>query len=133
MTYERVWTVRFSDTDPFGIAHYPRIVDAVHEVSDAFMQDIGWPYWDIVDEHGFGLPLVEMNFEFESPVEAGDDVIVELTTDVGTRSVRFDYVARHVDEVVFSGYEQRVCVERGGEVRELPDELAEALAVYASE
>lgn len=74
--YERTWTVRFSDTDPFGIAHYPRIVDAIHETSDMFMQELGWPFWETSQEHGFGLPLVEMDFEFENPVEAGDEVTI---------------------------------------------------------
>lgn len=131
--YERVWTVRFSDTDPFGIAHYPRIVDALHDTSDMFMQELGWPYWELTREHGFGLPVVETNFTFESPVEAGDEVIVELTPSPDDRSVRFDYVARHEGEVAFSGFEQRVCAERGGGVRELPGDLREALAAHAEE
>ena len=133
MSYERVWTVRFSDTDPFGIAHYPRIVDAIHETSDMFMQEIGWPFWEISAE-GFGLPLVEMNFEFEAPVEAGDEVTVELTPDPDDRSVRLEYVARVDGEVAFAGYEQRVCARRdGGGARELPAALREAMAADATD
>jgi 4-hydroxybenzoyl-CoA thioesterase len=132
--YERVWTVRFSDTDPFAIAHYPRIVDAIHETSDMFMQELGWPFWTLADEHGLGLPLVEMNFEFETPVEAGDDVIMELTPDPSTRSVRFDYVARCDGVVAFSGSEQRVCASRDGSgARELPDELRASMLEYATD
>ena len=132
--FERPWTVRFSDADPFGIAHYPRIVDALHETSDVFMQEIGFPFWEISQEHGFGLPLVEMNFEFERPVEAGDEVVIELTPSLGTRSVRFEYVARHDGEVAFSGYEQRVCARTGGEgAIELPADLRAALAEYAED
>ena len=132
--YERTWTVRFSDTDPFGIAHYPRIVDALHETSDMFMEELGFPFWELSREHGFGLPLVEMNFEFENPVEAGDDVGIELTPTLGTRSVRFDYVARCDGEVAFSGHEQRVCAHRGGGgSMELPDDLRAAIAEYAED
>ena len=130
-TFERVWTVRFSDTDPFGIAHYPRIVDAIHETSDIFMEEVGFPFWELSRERGFGLPLVEMNFEFEAPVEAGDDVTVELSPSLGNRSVRFEYVAWCDGRVTFSGYEQRVCAHHGGEgSRELPDDLREALTAY---
>jgi 4-hydroxybenzoyl-CoA thioesterase len=129
--YERTWTVRFSDTDPFGIAHYPRIVDAIHETSDMFMEAIGWPFWEMSQEHGFGLPLVEMNFEFENPVEAGDDVTIELTPTLGNRSVKFEYVARCGDEVAFSGHEQRVCARTGGEgAIELPEDLRKAMEAY---
>jgi 4-hydroxybenzoyl-CoA thioesterase len=134
VSYERVWTVRFSDTDPFGIAHYPRIVDAVHETSDMFMQEIGFPYWVITQEYGYGFPLAEMNFEFERPVEAGDEVTIELTTDLGTRSVRFDYIARCGGAVAFSGYEQRVCVRDDGEgSMAIPDDLRAAMAEYADD
>ena len=132
MSYERTWTVRFSDSDPFGIAHYPRIVDALHETSDMFMQEIGFPFWEISREGGFGLPLVEIDFEFESPVEAGDEVVLELTPDVGDRSVRFDYTATCDGTVAFEGYEQRVCAEHGGGgVIEIPDDLRDAMATYA--
>lgn len=132
--YERTWTVRFSDADPFGIAHYPRIVDALHETSDMFMEDIGFPFWEISQDHGFGLPLVEMNFEFENPVEAGDDVAISLTPDLGERSVRFEYVARCDGEVAFSGYEQRVCAHHGGGgSMELPDDLRAAMQEYAED
>ena len=127
--FERVWTVRFSDADPFGIAHYPRIVDALHETSDVFMQEIGFPFWELTED-GYGLPLVEIDFEFERPVEAGDDVTVSLVPDVGDRSVRFDYVARLDGEVAFSGHEQRVCAERGGGSRPVPDDLRAALSRY---
>jgi len=128
--YERVWHVRFSDTDPFGIAHYPRIVEAIHETSDMFMEDIGFPFWEQAEE-GYGLPLVEMNFEFESPAEAGDDVTIELTPELGTSSVRFDYVARVDGELAFSGYEQRVCTQTSGKgAMELPDDFRTAMEPY---
>jgi len=134
MSYERVWTVRFSDSDPFGIAHYPRIVDALHETSDMFMEEIGYPFWEISQDHGFGLPLVEIDFEFESPVEAGDEVTIALTPDIGTRSVRFDYTATCGGTVAFKGYEQRVCAEHGGGgAIEVPEELRDAMSAYAQQ
>jgi 4-hydroxybenzoyl-CoA thioesterase len=134
MSYERTWTVRFSDSDPFGIAHYPRIVDALHETSDMFMEEIGYPFWEISQDHGFGLPLVEIDFEFESPVEAGDEVTIALTPDLGTRSVRFDYTATCDGTVAFEGFEQRVCAEHGGGgAIEVPDDLRAAMAPYAEE
>lgn len=132
--FERTWTVRFSDTDPFGIAHYPRIVDALHETSDMFMQDIGFPFWELSQEHGYGLPLVEIDFEFTSPVEAGDDVAIDLTPSLGTKSVRFKYEARHGGNVAFAGYEQRVCAKTGGEgAIKIPDDLRDAMAPYAED
>ncbi|MFC6725037.1 acyl-CoA thioesterase [Halobium palmae] len=133
-TFDRVWTVRFSDTDPFGIAHYPRIVDAVHETSDMFMQEIGFPFWETSHDHGFGLPLVQMDFEFERPMRAGDEVTIELTPSLGTSGVRFEYTARCDGDVTFTGYEQRVCAEQGGgSAVEIPDDLRAAMEPYATD
>lgn len=132
--YEREWTVRFSDVDPFGIAHYPRIVDAVHETSDEFMESIGWPFWELSLDHGFGLPIVEVDLEFESPVEAGDRVTIALHVDPGDQSVRYDYVARVDGEVAFTGFEQRVCVDKERiEPMPIPADLRAALAAAVEE
>ena len=131
--FERTWTVRFSDTDPHGIAHYPRIVDALHETSDMFMQEIGYPFWDIAQNRDFGFPLVDMGFEFEHPLHAGDDVRMTLTPDPSTRAVRFEYEAFLDDDTpAFSGYEQRVCaVTGGGGAREIPEEIHSQFRDYA--
>jgi 4-hydroxybenzoyl-CoA thioesterase len=132
--YERTWTVRFSDTDPHGIAHYPRIVDALHETSDMFMQEIGYPFWELTENYDFGFPLVDMQFEFKAPVKAGDDVRMTLTPDPSTRAVRFEYEAYNGDTVALSGYEQRVCAEAGGgDAGEIPDEIHTKFVEYAEE
>lgn len=130
--YERVWTVRFSDTDPHGIAHYPRIVDAVHETSDMFMEEIGWPYWRTHGEEGFGLPIVEVNFDFERPMRGGDKVTISLTPELSERSVRFSYEARTGSIRNFGGYEQRVCLAMGDDsAMAIPAGLRAAMAPYA--
>ncbi|WP_410767435.1 acyl-CoA thioesterase [Haloferax sp. DFSO60] len=130
-SFEHTWTVRFSDTDPFGIAHYPRIVDTVHETADIFMQEIDFPFWEISIEHGFGLPLVKMDFEFERPMEAGDDIVISVVPSLGTRSLRFDYVARKDGEVAFTGYETRVCASKDDvSSRDIPDDLRAAIEPY---
>lgn len=133
MTYERLWTVRFSDADPFGIAFYPRIVAELHETADMFVQEIGFPFWEMAAD-GYGLPIVEVDVEFQRPIEAGDDVRIELTPDPGTRSVRFEFVGRLDDrnEECFTGYEQRACVATDADsAMELPEDLRAALEPYA--
>ena len=129
--YDRVWTVRFSDTDPHGIAHYPRIVDAVHETSDMFMEEIGWPYWRTHGEEGYGLPIVEANFEFERPLRGGDRVTIGLTPSLGDRSVRFEYEARRDGAVAFTAFEQRVCQRMGADrATSVPEDLRAAMTPY---
>lgn len=127
--FEREWTVRFSDTDPFGIAFYPNIVTAVHETAEMFMQDIGFPLWELSQDHGTGLPIVEIDLSFTSPLRAGDEATIALTTDLGRRSVRFNYIGKCGGEEVFTGFEQRAHVPVGGDgAVEIPDDLRTALA-----
>ena len=132
--FERVWTVRFSDTDPFGIAFYPDIVHAVHETADMFMQEVGFPLWELSADHGIGLPIVEIDLSFSQPLRAGDEVHITLTPDLGRRSVRFDYVGECDGEEAFAGFEQRACVPVGGDgAIEIPDDLRAAMAEHADD
>lgn len=124
MRYSRTFTVRFSHCDPFGIAHYPRIVETVHDTSDMFMDTLGWSYYTMSETHGIGLPIVEVDFEFFSPLRAGDEVEIGLDYSIGASSLRFEYTGHTGDSKAFEGFEQRVCVAvDGDEGRPLPDEL----------
>lgn len=128
MGFKRTWNVRFSDTDPFGIAHYPRIIDTIHETSDMFMESIGWSFFTLADQYETGLPLVSMDFDFHGEIEAGDEVEIELEADVGESSVRFDYRATHEGDEVFSGTEYRVYASVNGDGSlPVPDDLRSAI------
>lgn len=133
--YEHDWTVRFADTDPHRIAHYPNIVVAVHDVADRFMEAIGYPFWELTSEYGYGLPIVEVHAEFTAPVRAGDVVTIQLTPALGDRSVRFSYEARLQDgSLAFTAYEQRACVPVDGDrAMAIPDDLRAAMAPYAAD
>lgn len=126
MSYERVWTVGFGDSDPYGIAHYPAIVKAMHETSEAFVRSVGYSYFALAED-GLGLPLVEVHAEFDRPVRADDRVRIELTATLGESSVRFDYEGFRDGERVFHGYEQRVYAEADGGSLPIPDDFREAL------
>jgi 4-hydroxybenzoyl-CoA thioesterase len=132
--YEREWTVRFGDTDRFGIAFYPRIIEAVHDTADRFMAARGLPLWDLAGEYGIGLPIVEVGSEFDRMLQSGDDVVIGLRTDVSTRSVRFQYTGRVDGADAFTAFEQRVCVEVGGEEAvPIPPDVHEVLESAACE
>jgi 4-hydroxybenzoyl-CoA thioesterase len=125
--FEREWTVRFADADPFEIAYYPRILQAMHGTADEYLESIGWPLWTMIDD-GIGLPVVDVGAQFHRPSRMGDTVTIGLTADLGDTSVRFEYAGSRDGEALFTGYEQRVCAEvGGGQSVSLPDGLREAL------
>lgn len=128
------WTVRFADTDVFGIAFYPRIVERFHDTADRFMEDVGFPLWELPQEHDIGLPIVDVGAEFEAQLHAGDTVTIELRTETSQSSTRFLFTGRHEGAVAFLGYEQRVCVPVDGtESTPIPDALRTAIESAAME
>ena len=138
MNDSRTWTRRFSDTDPFGVARYPRIVDALHETlhetSDVFMEEVGFPFRETSREEGVRSPARGEDFRVRG---AGG----------GRRRGRHrtDAVARHPERQVrvrraprrrggVLGGRQRVRARQGGGGSlELPDDLRAAMAGYADD
>jgi 4-hydroxybenzoyl-CoA thioesterase len=127
--YEREWTARFSDTDMFKIVYYPELFNVIHDTADAFLDDLNYPFWRIIDQFGVGLPIVEANAEFSRPIRAGDTVTVSLTHELSRASLRFDFAATHEDgREAFTAFEQRVCVPIEGDgSTAIPEGLREAL------
>ena len=127
--YVREWTARFGDVDMFQIGFYPRLMGEVRRTSERFMESLGHPFRELIDERELGLPIVEAGIEFESPITAGDTVQLELTPRLGETSVRFDVVALHEDgEVAFTAFEQRVCLPvHADETVPLPADVRSAL------
>lgn len=123
------WTCRWNHVDPAEHAYFPRLVDAMHEAGDAFFEAVGAPYWDHPTDFGVRLPIVETGQQFERSVVAGDRITIEVETDLGNSSLRFEFTGRTEDgEVAFTGFEQHVCVPTGGnEATTLPDDLREAV------
>lgn len=127
--YTREWTARFADVDMFQIVFYPELVREVHDTTDMFLEEIGFPLWQLQNDYGIGLPIVETGTQFHRPIEAGETVTIELTHEMGESSLRVDFAATHDDGAdAFDAYEQRVCVPLGGDHSvPLPDDLRRAL------
>jgi len=130
--FEHDWTCRFADADPFGIAHYPDIVVAIHDVSDRFMAEIGYSWATLATEYDCGMPIVEVHVEFEAPIHADDTVTISLRPSLGERSARFSYEGRFPNgTLAFTGHVQRAFVEKGADrASPIPDWLREAFAPY---
>jgi len=125
--FEHEWKCHWGQVDPAGIAYYPRLVDAMHEAGEEFMESIGISYMD-VNQFDMDLPLVAMDMEFRKPVFVGDTISIEVEPDIGNKSLGFDFTARHEDgEVAFEGHEQHVCVDKNKQSMVIPDKVRDPL------
>jgi len=123
--YEYQWKCMWGHVDPAGIAYYPRLVIAMHQAGEDFMDSIGVPYWDLPAEYGVHFPIVAMNMEFTKPVMVGDTITISVEPELGTKSLAMDFVATHEDgSVAYEGHEQHVCVlDEEHRSVEIPDEI----------
>jgi 4-hydroxybenzoyl-CoA thioesterase len=127
--YTREWTIRFGDVDMFQIGFYPRLMSEVRRTTEYFMESLGYPFRELIDERELGLPIIEAGIEFENPVVAGDTLTLIVTPTAGETSLRFEIEARHADgTTAFTAFEQRVCLPVGGdETVPLPEDVRRAL------
>lgn len=127
--FEYEWKCAWGHADPQGIAYYPRLVNAMHQAGEEFMDANGIAYWDIPDDYGIHLPLVAVDLEFSRPIEVADEITIEVEPNLGTKSLELEFTARHEDGgTAFTGREQHVCFSKADdESRELPAELREIL------
>jgi len=119
------WKCGWGHVDPQGIAHYPRLVTAMHQAGEEFMDAIGAAYWDVPEMYDIHLPIVAVDLEFERPVEVGDVLDIRVEPELGTKSLTLSYTAVHESgATAYTGEEKHVCVSKSeGGSRELPADL----------
>lgn len=82
--------VRFAHTDPAGIIFYPRYFEMLNQVmEDWFADGLGYSFRQMVVKEGNGVPAVQVEAEFISPSELGDEILFSLVVeDLGRSSCR---------------------------------------------
>jgi 4-hydroxybenzoyl-CoA thioesterase len=103
--------VHFGDSDAARIVYTPRFLEYAMEALEVFMADvIGYDWYTINKEHGFGTPFVKIGMEIKAPLRPGDRVDISVLVDkVGGSSIHFRTIGTRGDGVVT--FETRfVCV-----------------------
>jgi 4-hydroxybenzoyl-CoA thioesterase len=107
-------TVRWSESDPAGIAFYPKFFEWYDISCAALFDSLGLPWpvlfprYDIV-----GVPIVECGSRFTSPVRWGDTMQVTSTVAwVKEKMFRIDYEVKVGGRVCANGFDVRAWVGR---------------------
>ena len=106
--------VRWSESDPAGIAFYPRFFEwydiACGALFDAY--DLPWPV--IFPKYAIvGVPIVECGSRFVSPVRYGDHVRVRSTIVwLKEKTFRVEHQVSVEDRLCAEGFEVRAWVAR---------------------
>ena len=107
-------TVRWSESDPAGIAFYPRFFEWFDIACGALFDSVGLPWPVLFPSRGIiGVPIVESGARFVSPVRWGDTMTVTATVAwVKEKMFRVDYDVRVAGRHCASGFEVRAWVGR---------------------
>ena len=106
--------VRWSESDPAGIAFYPRFFEWFDIGSDALFASLGLPWPQMFPQYEIvGVPIVECGARFGAPVRYGD--AMQLTSTIAwvkDKTFRVDHEVRIGDRHCASGFEIRAWVGR---------------------
>lgn len=127
--------VRWSESDPAGIAFYPRFFEWYDLGCAALFASLGLPWPVIFPQYRIvGVPILECGSQFSSPVRYGDDVRVRSTIAwVKEKTFRVEHEITVGDRLCARGFEVRAWVARPeseGErlrARPLPPDVAAKL------
>jgi YbgC/YbaW family acyl-CoA thioester hydrolase len=128
--------VRWGESDPAGIAFYPRFFEWFDVATGALFARMGEPWDQAFRRHDIvGVPVVEAGATFHSPVRFGDEVTIECqVTDVTDKTFRIDHRVSVGARLCATGFERRAWVgrpARSGDrlrARAIPDDVRRKLA-----
>ena len=127
--------MRWSESDPAGIAFYPRFFEWYDIACAALFEALDLPWPVIFPKYAIvGVPIVECGSRFASPVRYGDTMRVTSTIAwVKDKTFRVEHEVHVGDRHCASGFEVRAWVARpaapGGKLaaRAIPPEVAAKL------
>ena len=77
--FSKRYRYRFGDIDHAGIAYYPALLHYFHCCFEDWWSDaLGTPYPTVMREERFGLPAVNLQVDFFSPIRYGDEPEISL-------------------------------------------------------
>jgi len=88
--FTKRYRYRFGDIDHAGIAYYPALLHYFHCCFEDWWADaLGTPYPTVMREERFGLPAVNLQVDFYSPIRYGDDPDISIAVlSLGRTSVQ---------------------------------------------
>jgi acyl-CoA thioester hydrolase len=128
-------TVRFGDTDPYGVVYFASYFRYCHHGIEEFLRHLGLQPHELFrnPEEGFGLPIVGASCDFFKPVWYGETLklivsIFQLKDKALTFG--FHFFPSEGTDLVACGQATIVAIGSNWKSRSLPERLRYALGPY---
>ena len=120
--------VIYGDTDQMGVVYYANYLRFFEAGRNEFIRAHGLRYRDFEERFGLRLPVADAAVSYKLPARYDDLVAVETSlAELKRASVRFTYRIVRAEELLATGETVHACVDLGGRIRRLPDELVALL------
>jgi acyl-CoA thioester hydrolase len=128
-------TIRFGDTDPYGVVYFASYFRYCHHGIEEFLRHLGLPPASMFrnQQEGFGLPVVGASCDFRRPVTYGEELILSVSVvKMSNRALTFGFRFRRpgTEELVAEGQATIVAIGPDWLSRALPDQLREAVGQF---
>ncbi|HUV38650.1 MAG TPA: thioesterase family protein, partial [Planctomycetota bacterium] len=122
--------VRYAETDQMGVLHHSRMFVLLELARTEMLRRHGLTYRQM-EEGGWFLVISKASCTWKAPARYDDVLVIEtrITRVTHTRIEHAYRVLRKFDGVLVAEAETTLaCVDRGGNVQRIPDELAKLLS-----
>ncbi len=128
-------TVRFGDTDPYGVVYFASYFRYCHQGIEDFLRHLGFAPENFFKntQEGFGLPIVDAKCSFLHPVRYGQKLrlaVCLLQTRTKAMTFGFYFYPDEDQTLVARGEATLVAIDRDWKSRAIPENLRDALTAY---
>jgi acyl-CoA thioester hydrolase len=128
-------TIRFGDTDPYGVVYFASYFRYCHHGIEEFLRHLGLPPASMFrnQQEGFGLPVVGASCDFRRPVTYGEELILAVSVvKMSNRALTFGFRFHRpgTEELVAEGQATIVAIGPDWLSRALPDRLREGVGPF---
>jgi len=118
--------VRYPEVDSMGYLHHSRYLQYFEIGRVELLRDLGFSYADL-ERQGVFFAVVKVEVRFRLPARY-DEILQLITRQIRQTHVRIDheYELRRGDALLAEGSTTIACVGADGQIRAIPDELAQA-------
>lgn len=122
---ETTVSVRYVETDPWGIAHYSTYLVWFEAARMEFLKKLGYSLAEM-ERDGVSFLMAEVTCRYHAPARFDDLIVVKLSVgEVRNHSFTFEYeiIKEETGELLATGHTVQVFTDLQGEVRPVPEKF----------
>jgi acyl-CoA thioester hydrolase len=121
--------VIYGDTDQMGVVYYANYLRFFEAGRNEFIRAKGMRYRDFEERYALRLPVTEATVRYQEPARYDDLLCLETSLEEIRRvSATFAYRLLRDQAVLATGRTVHACIDLGGKVRRLQEELVTRLS-----